>query len=88
MSPAPPSSSSFTASGRCLLVLLVFAVADQGANGLRYNYGDGSHYVGQVDGEGRPDGVGKYYNTSGALGKCLNGRSTATRQISFGRLRI
>jgi hypothetical protein len=39
------------------------------ASGLRYNYGDGSYYIGQVDGRGRPDGVGKYFNTSGQLGK-------------------
>jgi len=34
---------------------------------LTYNYGDGSFYVGEVDEQGRPDGPGKFYNTSGNL---------------------
>jgi len=34
---------------------------------LTYNYGDGSFYVGEVDEQGRPDGPGKFYNTSGKL---------------------
>ena len=39
--------------------------------GLRYNYGDGSYYIGNVDGHGKPHGNGKYYNTSGSLGKII-----------------
>ena len=39
------------------------------STGLRYNYGDGSFYVGQVDEKGRPDGIGSFYNRSAALGK-------------------
>ena len=39
------------------------------STGLRYNYGDGSFYVGQVDEKGRPDGLGRFYNRSATLGK-------------------
>ena len=42
------------------------------ANCLTYNYGDGSFYVGDVDAEGRPVGVGKFHNTSGRLGDWLH----------------
>jgi len=34
---------------------------------LTYNYGDGSFYVGEVDEQGRPFGIGRFYNTSGNL---------------------
>ena len=38
-------------------------------SGLRYNYGDGSYYIGEVDENGKPSGKGNFYNTSGALGR-------------------
>lgn len=34
---------------------------------IRYDYGDGSFYVGTVDNNGRPSGQGKYHNSSGHL---------------------
>ena len=37
------------------------------SSGLLYNYGDGSYYIGDMDGFGKPIGHGKFYNTSGAL---------------------
>ena len=36
---------------------------------LKYYYGDGSYFIGDVDEHGRPSGIGKFHNTSGALGK-------------------
>ena len=39
------------------------------SHGLRYNYGDGSYYVGEVDERGRPSGEGQFYNTEGRLGR-------------------
>ena len=36
---------------------------------LRYHYGDGSLYVGSVDTQGRPTGLGHFHNSSGNLGK-------------------
>ena len=47
-----------------LTVLLPTAVF-----GYTYNYGDGSYYVGEFDDFGLPSGVGKFYNTTGKLGK-------------------
>ena len=47
-----------------LLSLLVSA-----ASALRYNFGDGSYYVGSVDESGRPHGSGRFYNVEGELGK-------------------
>ena len=75
-SSSPPSSSKmllpsehrFWVSALSATVCFLSAASA----GLRYNYGDGSFYVGQVDEKGRPDGVGKYFNTSGALGKCIS----------------
>ena len=60
------SSSSSSSS---TFVLLVFMGLLGLVLGLRYNYGDGSYYIGNVDGQGKPMGYGKYYNTSGNLGK-------------------
>lgn len=34
---------------------------------LKYYYGDGSYFIGDVDEHGRPSGHGKFHNTSGAL---------------------
>merc|ERR1712018_1106240 len=34
---------------------------------LKYFYGDGSYFIGDVDDHGRPSGHGKFHNTSGAL---------------------
>ena len=48
------------------LALLVFSV--KSVQGLRYNFGDGSFYVGSVDNQGRPSGRGQYHNSSGDLG--------------------
>jgi len=39
--------------------------------GLRYDYGDGTYYVGNVDNDGKPNGRGQFYNSSGSLGKLL-----------------
>ena len=39
---------------------------------LKYYYGDGSLYVGDVDEQGRPSGHGEFYNISGALGTLLS----------------
>ena len=60
-----PSEQRFWISALSAAVCFLSAASA----GLRYNYGDGSFYVGQVDEKGRPDGVGKYFNTTGALGK-------------------
>ncbi len=38
---------------------------------FRYNFGNGSWYVGEVDEEGKPSGKGKYFNSSGKLGKII-----------------
>jgi len=35
--------------------------------GLKYYYGDGSYFIGEVDEHGRPNGHGQFHNTSGAL---------------------
>ena len=50
-------------------VLSIFAFLLSGVFSLTYNYGDGSYYVGEVDNYGLPKGTGKFYNTSGNLGK-------------------
>ena len=49
----------------CFLSFLMFGCTF----GLRYDYGDGTYYVGNVDNDGRPNGKGQFYNSSGALGK-------------------
>ena len=81
-SSSPPSSKMLLPSEHRFWVSALSATVcflSAASAGLRYNYGDGSFYVGQVDEKGRPDGVGKYFNTSGALGKyacipnCING---------------
>ena len=36
--------------------------------GLRYNFGDGSYFIGSVDYQGRPSGQGQYHNPTGQLG--------------------
>jgi len=57
----------------CNRLLVVFALLSnislQIVVCLTYNYGDGSYYVGEVDDFGLPSGTGKFYNTSGNLGK-------------------
>ncbi len=50
-------------------LLLLSCVA---VTALRYNYGNGSFYVGDVDEQGRPSGKGRFYNTSGTLGEYAN----------------
>lgn len=50
-------------------LLLLAAAAPRASDGLRYNYGDGSYYEGEVDGQGRPSGRGRFFNTTGALGE-------------------
>ena len=37
--------------------------------GLRYDFGDGTFYVGNVDNDGKPSGRGQFYNSSGVLGE-------------------
>lgn len=49
-----------------LFMCLVLATLDS-SEGLRYNYGDGSYYIGSVDEFGKPDGIGQYYNSAGDL---------------------
>ena len=71
-----PSEQRFWVSALSTAICFLSAASA----GLRYNYGDGSFYVGQVDEKGRPDGVGKYFNTTGALGK----DSTGYRQSVLG----
>lgn len=51
-----------------LSFVLVF-VSFQITSGLKYYYGDGSYFIGEVDIHGRPSGHGKFHNTSGALGE-------------------
>ena len=64
-----PSEQRFWVSALSTAICFLSAASA----GLRYNYGDGSFYVGQVDEKGRPDGVGKYFNTTGELGKYSTG---------------
>ncbi|TRY77255.1 hypothetical protein TCAL_15898 [Tigriopus californicus] len=51
-----------------LFMCLVLTATLDSSEGLRYNYGDGSYYIGSVDEYGKPDGIGQYYNSSGDLG--------------------
>ena len=37
--------------------------------GLKYEFGDGSYYIGSVDNQGRPSGFGHFHNSSGDLGE-------------------
>ena len=52
----------------CIILNLVALVLVKSVQGLRYNYKDGSYYVGSVDHQGRPSGRGQYHNSSGDLG--------------------
>jgi len=57
-----------TESIRHLLQALVLAcICFQVTLSLKYYYGDGSYFIGDVDDHGRPSGHGKFHNTSGAL---------------------
>ena len=49
--------------------LLVTLMGLSMTQGLRYNFGDGSYYIGEVDETGRPSGFGQFYNVNGDLGK-------------------
>ena len=49
-------------------VLIVIILMKDVVQCLRYNFGDGSYYVGSVDNQGRPSGRGQYHNSSGDLG--------------------
>ena len=51
------------------LFLALFCVSFHVTLGLKYYYGDGSYFIGEVDEHGRPSGHGQFHNTSGALGK-------------------
>ena len=51
-----------------ILLNLAVLVLVKSAQSLRYNFGDGSYYVGSVDNQGRPSGRGQYHNSSGDLG--------------------
>lgn len=60
------SKSKMTTSHfRISLALAVIYV--QVAFGLKYYYGDGSYFIGDVDDFGRPSGHGTFHNTSGIL---------------------
>ena len=50
---------------RCCLCFVVIATTVA----LRYDYGDGTYYIGNVAEDGKPSGRGQFYNSSGALGK-------------------
>jgi len=49
------------------LYFILALVYSQVTVGLKYYYGDGSYFIGEVDEHGRPSGHGKFHNTSGAL---------------------
>jgi len=49
------------------LFLALFCVSFHVTLGLKYYYGDGSYFIGEVDEHGRPSGHGQFHNTSGAL---------------------
>jgi len=51
----------------CSIVLLFLTLEPDPVFGLRYNFGDGSYFVGSVDYQGRPSGQGQYHNSSGHL---------------------
>jgi hypothetical protein len=50
----------------CVQSLLIILITDT-CHGLTYYYGNGSHYVGNVDELGRPSGDGLYYTKRGGL---------------------
>lgn len=49
------------------LFLAIFCVCFHVTLSLKYYYGDGSYFIGEVDEHGRPSGPGQFHNTSGAL---------------------
>jgi hypothetical protein len=51
------------------IIFWIYTVIIYSVSGLKYNFGDGSYYVGSVDSVGRPEGLGKYHNSAGNLGK-------------------
>lgn len=50
-------------------ILSIILVLLNSVLGLRYNFGDGTYYVGSVDSQGRPTGNGQFYNSHGDLGE-------------------
>ena len=50
---------------KCCLCFVVIGAT----MGLRYDYGDGTYYIGNVAEDGKPSGRGQFFNSSGALGK-------------------
>ena len=70
-----------------ILLNLAVLVLVKSAQSLRYNFGDGSYYVGSVDNQGRPSGRGQYHNSSGDLGNFQSYTTTllyATTEIAAG----
>ena len=63
------------------LSLILAIVYFQVTLGLKYYYGDGSYFIGEVDEHGRPNGHGQFHNTTGALGKYLFTRLSEYAQI-------
>ena len=55
------------------VIVLLILCSDQFQISLAYKYefGDGSYYVGSRDAQGRPNGPGRFHNSSGDLGKRL-----------------
>ena len=55
------------------VIVLLILCSDQFQISLayKYEYGDGSYYVGSRDAQGRPNGSGRFHNSSGDLGKRL-----------------
>ena len=55
------------------VIVLLILCSDQFQISLayKYEYGDGSYYVGSRDAQGRPNGPGRFHNSSGDLGKRL-----------------
>ena len=51
------------------ILIFVFVLKSAPVLGLRYDFGDGTFYVGNVDDDGKPSGRGKFYNSSGVLGE-------------------
>jgi len=49
--------------------LILLSIALGLTSALRYDYGDGSYYVGEVDQQGRPSGQGVMYDTAGNIRK-------------------
>ena len=53
------------------MCLVILCLCCQLTLGLKYYYGDGSYYTGDVDERGRPSGKGQFHNISGELGKMI-----------------